>query len=102
MKEQKLANGILARVSKDIDYPLDAVFDIPAIRLTGRFSALAENCRGILFYSSDRLVLDMGEYQACINGEKLTLRGLSRAEMMIEGNIKIVCFDDKEETLSVK
>ena len=95
MKEQ--GRGIIAKVSRELDFPIDALCDIPSIRVTGRGSALAENCRGILFYSSQRLVLDMGAYSVGIVGESLTLRALSQQQMMIEGSIQLVDFEDKEQ-----
>ncbi len=82
------------KLVRGMDYPLDAVFDMPSIRVSGTTGAVAENCRGILFYSSERLVLDMGDYTATIDGSGLTMRELSTAQLSVDGSIQIICIED--------
>ncbi len=98
MRESKLNETAAAKAVRGMDYPVDAVFDVPSIRITGMFEAMAENCRGILFYSSDRLVLDMGDYTATIDGRNLVINELSSAQLSVDGEIQIICFEGREHS----
>ncbi len=51
-----------------------------------------ENCRGILQYDAQKLVLDMGEWSIRIEGDELIVDSYQRALMTVRGRIFSVQF----------
>jgi len=51
-----------------------------------------ENCRGILQYDTQKLVLDMGEWSVQIEGDELVVDSYQKALMTVRGKVFSVRF----------
>ncbi len=51
-----------------------------------------ENCRGILQYDAQKLVLDMGEWSVQIEGDSLVVDSYQKALMTVRGRVFSVRF----------
>ncbi len=83
--------------SSELDYPLDAMLDVPGIHITGSNTAVIEGCKGVLYYSESKLTLDMGAFSLTFHGIGLVLGNLSKANLSLYGQLTAVLFDKKEE-----
>lgn len=85
------------RLARAMDYPPDAVADVPCVHITGLGDVLVEGCRGILACTADKLVFDMGAYTASVVGRALLIRELTKdGALSVEGRVAGVAFDGKE------
>ncbi len=83
----------ITRIGYGLDYPLDAVFDIPSVRVVGNGMAIIEGCRGLIDYAAGRITIDLGEYSATIFGSDLVMENLAKGAMNVTGRISSVSFD---------
>lgn len=85
----------VVRVGYGLDYPLDAAFDLPSVRVVGDAMAIIEGCRGLVDYAVNRITIDLGRYTASIYGSGLVMENLSRGAMNITGKISSISFDKR-------
>ncbi|MDI3481144.1 MAG: hypothetical protein PWQ97_799 [Tepidanaerobacteraceae bacterium] len=88
-----MAGEIKKRISDALDLPGDIVLNLPRIVITAGISALIENHRGIVEYTSDIVRLNAGEGTLIIKGEGLLIKSLLADEVIIEGRIKSIEFE---------
>ncbi len=92
---KQTAQETIARIGYGIDYPLDAVLDVPSIRVVGNGLAIIEGCRGLVDYVGNRITIDLGDYVASVYGSELVMENLSKGAMNITGRISSISFDKK-------
>lgn len=96
-KGKARVEGAVEKLARGIDYPIDTLLDIPSVHITGQNAILIEGCKGILFYTDNRITLDMGGFSISIHGTGIELQNLSKIELSIMGRISTVTYDAKEE-----
>lgn len=89
------------KIIRGLDYPVDSLFDVPSVHITGNSAVIVEGCKGILSYAESRIVLDMGRFTVSIHGTGIELENLSKISLAINGKISTITYDaksaDKEE-----
>ncbi len=75
----------------------DVCSNASLITVTGTMKVLIENYRGLLEYTSDRIVLDGIRTRITITGNKLTIQNFNNEDCMIQGTIDSISFDKTEE-----
>ena len=84
--------GLLERAARMLDLPADAVAGVPRIELVGDGEMRMSPHRGILAYGSEEIHISGGKIVVRVLGEKLELRAMTPAELLITGRIRAVEF----------
>lgn len=71
-----------------LDLPQDIVFDMPRLTMVGDRQLTIENHRGVLHFSEDRVLLELGIGKLEITGSEMVIRSVWTEEIFIEGVIK--------------
>ncbi len=79
--------GLLERTAQLLDLPADAIANVPRVELVGDGELRIENHRGILAYGSQEIHVSGGIFLIKITGEKLEVRAMTGAELLITGRI---------------
>lgn len=77
-----------------LDLPEDVVLDLPRVTLIGRMRLMVENHTGVLHFSSRRLRLSTVRGALEIDGRDLVIRTIGAAEVIVEGEIDGVRFQE--------
>ncbi|PZE22699.1 sporulation protein YqfC [Paenibacillus xerothermodurans] len=78
--------------AKMLDLPQDVVTDLPRMTLIGNVQLYIENHRGVLHFSSERLLLALSKGKLEVVGKQLVIRAILTEEVFIEGVIAEVKF----------
>jgi len=84
MKKRYAALGSLSRA---LDMPLEYAAGLPKVELEGFTAARVESHRGLLEYSSEKIILAASGARVQILGERLNLKTLSPRLAVITGRI---------------
>ncbi len=83
---------IKRQISEFLEIPGDVMLDLPKIVLVGNIKIFIENHRGILEYTTEKVRVNVMEYEVAVTGENLLLRNVLPDELCVEGMIKSVSF----------
>lgn len=72
--------------------PEEAVSGVCYVTVTGQNELVAENYKGLLTYSSDKICILAGKYRVEVTGERLEILYYGREEMKIRGKIGSICY----------
>lgn len=77
-----------------VDLPKDITLDLPRITMVGNLQVVIENHRGLLDFDGKevRIMLERGKIR--ISGENLTLRSLQADEIVVDGSIRNLLFEE--------
>lgn len=84
IKRQALRQAMVSA----LEIPAEVGLDIPKITMTGNYSLMVENHKGIIDYDLHRVRIKIGGGWLEITGSGLMLQTMSREELVIEGEIK--------------
>ncbi len=80
-------------VARLFSLPADAVAGLPLVELIGDRQLRVERHRGILAYDPQEIHIGGGRMTIRVRGTDLELRGMSRAELFITGQIVSVTLE---------
>jgi len=83
---------IKRQVSEFLEIPGDVMLDLPKIVLVGNIKIFIENHRGIIEYTTEKVRVNVMEYEVAVIGENLLLRNVLPDELCVEGKIKSISF----------
>jgi sporulation protein YqfC len=78
--------------AKMLELPQDVVMDLPRMTMIGNVQLYIENHRGVLHFSSERLLLALSKGKLEVQGRQLVIRAILTEEVFIEGVIDGVTF----------
>jgi sporulation protein YqfC len=78
--------------AKMLDLPQDVVMDLPRMTLIGNVQLYIENHRGVLHFSSERLLLALSKGRLEVEGRQLVIRAILTEEVFVEGVIDQIKF----------
>lgn len=83
---------MLTRLAGKLDLPTDIAAGLPRITLNGFSECSLDRHRGILEYSTERIVVALNIGELTVEGEKLKLRQMHRERLCITGRIERLSF----------
>ncbi|MCR8631425.1 MULTISPECIES: sporulation protein YqfC [Paenibacillus] len=78
--------------AKLLDLPQDVALDLPRMTMIGNLQLYIENHRGVLHFSSERLLLALPKGKLEVQGTQLVIRAILTEEVFIEGIIGEIKF----------
>ena len=78
---------MLTRLAGKLDLPTDIAAGLPRIALNGFSECSLDRHRGILEYSTERIVVALNIGELTVEGQKLELRQMHRERLCITGRI---------------
>ncbi len=90
----KWIQKIQRRTAQLLEVPYDIALNLPRIILISNLQLYIENHHGIFFFSTERLVIELPKGKLVIIGENMVLRTILPQEIMLEGKIKSVTYED--------
>ncbi len=76
------------KVSDSMDFPLETLYNLSQIQLTGNREAIVEGCKGILEYDDCMIRLKTKSMQISFWGSGLMLKCLNTDNVIIEGKLE--------------
>ena len=76
-----------------LELPQDLVLGAAKLTVTAGRRVLVENHRGVLDYTSERVVVSLGRGRLSIAGTDIRLRAMNRHELLIAGRIQTLEFE---------
>jgi sporulation protein YqfC len=92
-KMRSLARRFNQFTAKLLDLPKDVAMDLPRLTMIGNVQLYIENHRGVLHFSSDRLLLALPKGSLEVQGKQLVIRAILTEEVLIEGVIGEIKFN---------
>lgn len=89
MKEE-----IKNKVSDVLELPKDIILNLPKITLLGNITIFFENHKGIVEYESNIIKINTNVGIIAIMGENLIIKSIIADEIIIEGSISSLKFED--------
>ena len=83
---------MLTRLAGKLDLPTDIAAVLPRIALNGFSECSLDRHRGILEYSTERIVVALNIGELMVEGQKLELRQMHRERLCITGRIERLSF----------
>ncbi len=83
---------MLTRLAGKLDLPADIAAGLPRITLNGFAECSLDQHRGILEYSTERIVVALNIGELTVEGQKLELRQMHRERLCITGRIERLSF----------
>jgi sporulation protein YqfC len=77
-------------ISEILELPMDVTLDLPRVVVLGDLGVLISNHRGLIQYSSGRIVVGVGMGQITISGDNLRIEEVEREQMAVRGIIKYI------------
>jgi len=74
-------------ISERFDIPASALGRASKVTISGSWSVLVENHRGLLDYSEDTVLLACGAKSVRVRGEGLELRAMDKRSVYVTGTI---------------
>lgn len=75
------------------ELPKDIMLDMPRITMVGNVQIYLENHRGIVDYDADSIRINISSGSICITGKNLVVRNIMIDEIIIDGNIDGIRFE---------
>lgn len=82
------------RVADLFELPKDVILDLPTATLLGNLQCFVENHRGIIEYLPERVRVNTTRGEVVITGRSLSIGSISQDEVVVEGRIAAVTFQD--------
>lgn len=79
--------GVLPGLADRLELPEEALSGAAKLTVTADRRALVENHRGILAYSTDCVVVSLGDRRLTLCGRELRIRAMNRKEVLICGEL---------------
>ena len=76
------------KVSDSMDFPLETLYNLSQIQITGNREAIVEGCKGILEYDDCMIRLKTKSMQISFWGSGLVLKCLNTDNVIIEGQLE--------------
>ena len=73
-----------------LDMPEDVLLKAAKLTVTAGRRVLVENHRGVLDYSAEHILVNLGRGKLSISGANLKLKAMNRNELLISGRIQTV------------
>lgn len=86
MEKRRKKDSILERTAQVFDIPAQTV-GLTRIELVGSHELRMENHRGILAYGTEEIVISGGKLLVKVRGDRLELKAMTGAELLITGDI---------------
>ena len=77
-----------------VDLPKDLVLTLPRITLVGDLQLVIENHRGIEDFDGSHVRIALERGTLVIKGDNLTLRSIHTDEIVVDGSIKALLFEE--------
>ncbi|WP_073201775.1 sporulation protein YqfC [Gracilibacillus kekensis] len=77
------------------DLPSEVTLELPRITMIGSIHAYIENHQGLIVFSETELLLKIHQGNVRINGEGFVLKMMIDKDILLEGTIKDVKFEDE-------
>lgn len=90
----KKTREIQVSMTEILEMPPEIVLDLPKIILIGDQELLLQNHRGIIEYNNSRVRVSVSLGQIIVVGEDLLLKNLKSDEILIEGKILGLTFEE--------
>lgn len=71
-----------------LELPEDVLLGSGKLTVTGGRSAVIENHRGVLEYTSERIVVAVPRGRLCLDGAGLCLKAMNKNELLVGGRIR--------------
>jgi len=84
-KEQK--KNLKEKVSNILELPKEIMLNIPKITILGCQNLLIENYKSVIEYENCRIKINTNIGEIKIIGTKMSIRGITAEEVIIEGDI---------------
>jgi sporulation protein YqfC len=89
-----MSRRLQKKIANFLEIPGDIVLDLPRITLLGNAQMLVENHKGIVEYTGEYIRIRLKHKELIIIGIGLTLGSLQTDELIIEGEIGGLQFED--------
>jgi len=89
-----MSRRLQQRIANFLEIPHDIILDLPRITLLGNAQMLVENHKGIVEYTGEYIRIRLNRKELIIEGIMLTLGNLQAEELIIEGEIRELRFED--------
>lgn len=89
-----MSHRLQKKIASLLEIPDDIVLNLPRITLLGNTQMLVENHKGIVEYTAESIRIRLNRKELIIIGTQLTLGNLQAEELIIEGEIQEVRFQD--------
>lgn len=86
--------GNLQSLARLLDIPQDIVLDLPRVTMLGNKQILIENHKGIIEYTPNLVRVKLSQGELTVHGVNLTLGNLQSEQILIEGTVKEVKYDN--------
>lgn len=83
--------------SQTFELPSEVTLELPRITMVGSIHAYIENHHGLMLFSEKELLLKVHKGQVRINGKDFVLKMMIEKDILLEGTIKDVRFEEEEE-----
>ena len=96
-KNKKRRQKMYERIASFLEFPCDAVANVPVFVIRGRHEIEVSGCSGITEYSEKVISLTVGGNKFTVCGDSLELSDFRDSVLYIRGNIKCASFEGGEE-----
>ena len=96
-KNRREKGSFRERALRALDIPPDCFSGGYLIEVRDRYSVTVCGCRGILVYTSERIVLSLRDCRLRLSGEGLTCASYRDATVRIEGQMSEIAWEEGEE-----
>ncbi|OWZ83059.1 sporulation protein YqfC [Natranaerobius trueperi] len=87
-------HNLKAMFTDFFDLPKDIVLNLPRIIIIGDTQFYVENHRGVSEYSENKIRIKISGGEISVTGSSLVLRNIFEEEILIEGNIENIEFNN--------
>ncbi|GAE91154.1 hypothetical protein JCM21714_92 [Gracilibacillus boraciitolerans JCM 21714] len=91
----KFREKLLTAFTRTFDLPSEVTLQLPRITMIGAIHAYIENHQGLLIFTDSELLLKVHQGRVRINGDKFVLKMMIDKNILLEGNIKVVRFEQE-------
>jgi sporulation protein YqfC len=91
---QRRRKGHLQTLAGLLEIPQDIVLDMPRITMLGNKQLLVENHKGIIEYTPSLVRINLNQGELTIDGSNLVLGNLQTEQILVEGIIAGVKYED--------
>ncbi len=92
LKKNSTIIVLKSNLATAFELPKEIMLNLPLITFTGRNNMLIENYKNIIEYNPKKIRISTTEGIICIEGDKLTLKEMSKNQITVMGKISNFCF----------
>ncbi len=90
----KLLSAAKSRLAEKLEITKNILTDEPVVEFYGRSNLRIENHKGIIMYSSDKIIVKTSMGIITVAGKNLTISSIVTEEMIISGSVDSVAYKD--------